>query len=226
MAIETTMFSGVNVGYSDASITTHAQALELVNKTLSFIRRSGVNDQSNYTTYPAYVVYDTALSCPEGGELAVAVTSSGGLNDVSATAEQLRAKLKQSSLSVAAEPETGATTHGLRIETKGDLAALAKLWQKKAADVKNETISTDNPHGTYVSVGMYDAGNGNIVIQGEANPRYYPTDESKQQWQQAAIKVATTMSAELKQELNPSFREVGFSYLRAKDMANSRGEAF
>jgi hypothetical protein len=106
------------------------------------------------------------------------------------------------------------------------LAALAKLWQQKAAEVKNETAHADNPHGTYVSVGMYDAGNGNIVIQGEANPRYYPTDENKQQWQQAAIKVAAAVSAELKHELTPSFREVGFDYLRAKDMANSRGESF
>src|SRR5579884_2783301 len=101
--IQTTMFSGVNVGYSgsEAAINNHPQAIALVNKTLSFIKRSGTGDQNQYKTHPAYVVYDPALSCPPGGELAVAVVTEAGPGSVSRTAELLRAKLQQSSLSVA-----------------------------------------------------------------------------------------------------------------------------
>ncbi len=69
----TTMFTGVNVGYADAGITTHAEAIELVDNTLSFAKRSGGTDRNEYTPHPALVVYDPALQCPVGGKLAVAL---------------------------------------------------------------------------------------------------------------------------------------------------------
>jgi hypothetical protein len=226
MAVETTMFTCVNPGYSGkGEIHTHEAATDLVNKTLSFIKRSGGADPNEYKTYSSLIVWDPTLGCAEGGEIAVAVVTPGKLSSVSAMAERLRSKLEQSSLSVAGSPEEGsATTRGLWIETKGDVAVIAKLWQQKATVIKNETITKANPYGTYVSAGIYDADNGKVVIQGEANPRYFPTDESRQAWESAAVKVAAAVATELKQEMKPEFRDMGFNYLRAKEMPNSRGE--
>lgn len=223
--IQTTLFTGVNAGYSDQTVDTHSQAIEAVANVLSFIKRSGDGDRNQYTIRPALVVYDLSLSCPAGGEIAVAVTTDGKLSSVMGTAEKLRAQLEQSSLSVSGAQEDGASiTKGLKIETKGDLTSIAKLWQDKATEVKNTTVTVDNPYGTYVSVGVADLGNGNVLIQGEANPRYFPTDESKQAWKEAAKKVVSAVEVELSQSLKPEFSDLGFNYLRAKDKTNSRGE--
>lgn len=224
--IRTSFFTGVNAGYSDQTIGNHSQAVSAVERALSFIKRSGGGNQAQYITRPAFVVYDPALSCPAGGEIAVAVTTDEKLSGVIGTVEKLRAELEQSSLSVSGAPEEGiAITKGLKIETRGDFAALAKLWQDKATEVKNTTVTVDNPHGTYVSVAVANLGNGDVLIQGEANPRYFPTDASKLAWEEAAKKVISTVEIELGQPLNPEFRDLSFNYLRAKDRVNSRGES-
>lgn len=226
-AIQTILFTGVNAGYSEkqAVIHEHPQALDATSKALALIKRSGGGDRNHYVTHPALVVYDRTLSCPIGGEIAVAVTTGGRLSSVTATAEKLRAHLHQSSLSVSGMPEEGqATATGLRIETAGNLATIARVWQEKATEIKNATMTSDNPHGTYVSVGIYEAGNGRIVIQGEANPRYFLTDAQRAAWKEAALDVAARVSTALGQPLDPEFRDLGFSYLRANDKTNSRGE--
>lgn len=171
------------------------------------------------------MVYDPALGCLDGGEIAVAVTTDGKLSSVAKTAEKLREQLEQSSLSVSGAPENKfATTKGLKIKTKGDFAKIAKIWQDEATKIKDSTVTSDNPYGVYISAGVCDLGNGDILIQGEANPRYFPTDESKRVWEEAARKVIDSVGAQLDQKLEPEFRDMGFIYLRAKDKVNSRGE--
>jgi len=216
----TTMFTGVNTGYTGGKIASFAEAVDLVNTALTFIKRSGAAEPGDYHTYPALVVYDPQLQCPTGGELAVAVTSSGSVSDAAIMAEQLRSRLQQSSLSVSgAAGQENVLTRGLKIRAQGDLAAIASLWQEKATDVKNET-------GIYVSAGIYDTGDGNVIIQGEANPRYFPSDDDKHAWEKAAADVIGRVSSELGYPLTASFRSLGFHYLRAKNTANSRGESF
>ena len=226
--MQTTFFTGVHAGYSNEQVVTPDAALQQVADGISLVRRSGIRDTNQYAAHSAYIVYDPELNCPEGGEIGVAVTTSGKISSVMKIAEALRSRLEQSSLSVAGAPEDGVgSTKSMRLEIKGDAAAIAKLWQEKATEVKNKTITADNEYGTYVSVGVYaDVGSGKVIIQGEANPRYFPDEKKKKEWEKAAIEVAKAVTDEFGQEVAPTISGIGFNYLRAPDKKNSRGEGF
>jgi hypothetical protein len=223
----TMFFIGVNPGYSSNSmlITDPIKGKDKVEKELT-VMKWNIKDKNEYTVYPAMVVYDIKLGCPKGGEVAPAVVTKGTLSSVEAMAESLLNKLEQNTLSLTGASEgNNKLTKGFNITVEGaSLEFIARLWQDTASTIKETTISEDNKYGTFVSAGVYDKGNGIIVIDGVANPRYFTNDRALNQWVKVAGEVAKAVALELKQELKPEFREVEFAYLRAKGKENSRGE--
>lgn len=62
-----------------------------------------------------------------------------------------------------------------------------------------------------MSVGMYDKGDGHVVIQAEANPEFIKDAAA---WEAQVQKVAADVSAKLGTHIKPEFRDAGFTYFQ------------
>ena len=188
MVVSNLVYCGLVAGYQGENNTATPQnAAEAVQAALGGLQ----------TVYPAVCVYHTDWGCPQGGEPVGAYRAQGEPAEILAEAEKLRRNLKQTTLSVGL-PDVGVTTIGFEATIRCSLYEAAIAWQMAAARYFAE-------HGIYVSCGLAQVGN-DIVISAEANPAFVKDLES---WKNIVEKICTEIGADA-----PSFKEVGFNYLK------------
>ena len=186
------VYCGLVSGYQgEGNTATPENAAEAVANALQSLGAEAV------TVVPAVCVYHTDWGCPKGGEPVGAFMLQGNPEGILTLAEKLRVALKQSTLSVGL-PEVGTPTVGFAAEVQGDLREIGALWQEAAAEQFAAT-------GTYVSCGIAETGDGQLLISAEANPAFVQDFAA---WQAIVATICEKIGAQ------PRFEQIGFNYLR------------
>ena len=188
VVVSNLVYCGLVSGYQGENNTaTPANAAQAVSAALG----------GSQTVYPAVCVYHVDWGCPKGGEPVGAYRAEGTAAEILDEAEKLRKNLKQTTLSVGLQG-CGETTIGFEAIAHKPLLEAGAAWQTAAARYMSET-------GTYVSCGMAEQGD-EIIISAEANPAFVQDLES---WKKIVESICAEIGAEA-----PSFKEVGFNYLK------------
>ena len=197
-----TAFVGVNIGYQgdDAEIQSPEKAVQIVTEEVSTL-------DFDANIYQGYAVYPTSWGCPVGGEVIAAVfAESDGKMNIQRF-DDLKSSLQQTSLAVVSSYEhDGQPTEGFTICLGNmNLANCAAKWQQLAQQ--------ENDSGGSYLCGVVYSKDGKVYAQAEANPNeassnYVPDIEK---WK-ADVR---TLFSKITSEAQPSFKRVGFNYLRS-----------
>lgn len=208
------MFIGVNEGYNPAASTTSPKAAQLrVLARLTSLKQQ-YDDTNNYDLRPGLIVYRPEWGCPVGGEPVAYVSARAPIENMLNMGESLRTEFKQTTVSVVDYTKlTGTSTASFIGRARGDLQQLALAWQEAAEQYFQE-------NKIYVSCGLYREADGNIVLSAEMNPLY---KEAASTWEAAAEHIMAAVEQAAGTDIYYCFRRVGFNYLRAADLPNSRG---
>lgn len=201
--------SGVNQGYNNHTILDPKEALKAANVALGFIKK-----KLQYASYPGKVIYKQSWGCPKNGEAIVALVSSEhNPQELVQWAQGVKDALKQSTLTLAIyedDSNCGERSRGFNAELCSiELEKLCEIWQKTAENYY------DSVNEIFVAAAFYQIDD-KIHIQGEVRPFFKPfdTEKGRQLWQDAAKRVAESVSEQLGIELELRFDDVGIIYLK------------